>query len=44
MTYPGQRFHVDVKFLPSACLKKSNVIGERFFRYTAMDEYALAFR
>ena len=34
--YPS--FQVDVKFVPSACLKNSNVIGKQFFQYTAIDE------
>lgn len=40
MTYPGQRTQVDVKFVPSACLKNSAVIGKQFFQYTAIDEYS----
>lgn len=40
MTYPGQRIQVDVKFVPSACLKNSAVIGKQFFQYTAIDEYS----
>ncbi len=36
--YPG--FQMDVKFVPSACLKNSNVIGKQFFQYTAIDEYS----
>ena len=40
MDYPGQRFQVDVKFVPSACLKNSKVIGKQFFQYTAIDEYS----
>ena len=40
MTYPGQRIQVDVKFVPSACLKNSRVIGKQFFQYTAIDEYS----
>ena len=38
MDYPG--FQVDVKFVLSACLKNSNVIGKQFFQYTAIDEYS----
>ena len=34
--YPG--FQVDLKFVPSACLRNSNVIGKQFFQYTAIDE------
>ena len=40
MDYPGQRIQVDVKFVPSACLKNSKVIGKQFFQYTAIDEYS----
>ena len=39
MDYPGQRIQVDVKFVPSACLKNSQVIGKQFFQYTAIDEF-----
>ena len=40
MRYPGQRIQVDVKFVPSACLKNAAVIGKHFFQYTAIDEYS----
>lgn len=40
MDHPGQRIQVDVKFVPSACLKNSKVIGKQFFQYTAIDEYS----
>ena len=40
MDYPGQRIQVDVKFVPSSCLKNSQVIGKQFFQYTAIDEYS----
>lgn len=40
MDYPGQRIQIDVKFVPSACLKNSEVKGKRFFQYTAIDEYS----
>lgn len=30
MDYPGQRIQVDVKFVPSACLKNPKVIGKQF--------------
>lgn len=40
MTYPGQRIQVDVKFVPSHCLKNSKVIGKKFFQYTAIDEFS----
>lgn len=40
MDYPGQRIQIDVKFVPSACLKNSEVLGKKFFQYTAIDEYS----
>lgn len=40
MDYPGQRVQIDVKFVPSACLKNSKVMGKHFFQYTAIDEYS----
>lgn len=40
MQYPGQRFQIDVKFVPSTCLKNTNVTRTRFFQYTAIDEYS----
>ena len=40
MDHPGQRFQIDVKYVPSSCLKNSNVIGKKFFQYTAIDEYS----
>lgn len=40
MQYPGQRIQVDVKFVPSACLKNSKVLGKKFFQYTAIDEFS----
>lgn len=40
MDHPGQRIQVDVKFVPSACLVNSRVIGKHFFQYTAIDEYS----
>ena len=40
MNHPGQRIQVDVKFVPSACLVNSKVIGKHFFQYTAIDEYS----
>ena len=40
MQYPGQRIQIDVKYVPSACLKNSKVIGKQFFQYTAIDEYS----
>ena len=40
MDSPGQRIQVDVKFVPSVCLKNSKVVGKKFFQYTAIDEYS----
>lgn len=40
MVRPGQRIQVDVKFVPSACLVNSKVIGKHFFQYSAIDEYS----
>lgn len=40
MDYPGQRIQIDVKFVPSVCLKNSKVIGKHFFQYTAIDEFS----
>mgnify|MGYP001003963063 FL=1 len=36
MQFPGQRIQVDVKYVPSACLKNSAVAEEQFFQYTAL--------
>lgn len=38
MDYLGQRFQIEVEFVPSACLVNSSVIGKHFFQYTAVDE------
>lgn len=40
MSYPGQRIQLDVKFVPSACLKNCKVISKQFFQYTAIDEFS----
>ncbi len=40
MIYPGQRVQVDVKYVPSNCLTKElKEKGERYFQFTAIDEY-----
>lgn len=39
MDYPGQRIQVDVKFVPAACCV-GDAKGERFYQYTAIDEYS----
>jgi transposase InsO family protein len=36
MQYPGQRVQVDVKYVPIKC----SVTGERYYQYTAIDEYS----
>ena len=39
-TYPGERVQIDVKFVPMECLTKElKERGERYFQYTAIDEY-----
>ncbi len=40
MQFPGQRIQIDVKYVPSVCLKNSEVVGKKFFQYTAIDEYS----
>ena len=40
MDHPGQRIQIDVKFVPAVCLSNSNIKGEKFFQYTAIDEYS----
>lgn len=39
MTYPGERIQIDVKFVPLACCP-NRLPGERFFQYTAIDEFS----
>ena len=39
MLYPGQRFQIDVKFVPSVCLV-GDAEGKKFYQYTAIDEYS----
>ena len=40
MQYPGQRVQVDVKYVPMKCLTKElKEQGERYYQYTAIDEY-----
>lgn len=41
MTYPGQRVQVDVKVVPSSCIiPDSDGLKEKFYQYTAIDEYS----
>ena len=38
--YPGERVQIDVKYVPQECMsKKLKSIGERYYQYTAIDEY-----
>jgi hypothetical protein len=39
MLYPGQRFQIDVKYVPAVCLV-NEAKGQKFYRYTAIDEYS----
>lgn len=39
MTHPGQRVQIDVKHVPAACLV-GDAKGQRFYQYTAIDEYS----
>ena len=40
MTYPGEKVQIDVKYVPKKCLSKElQERGERFYQYTAIDEY-----
>ena len=40
MTHPGEKVQVDVKYVPKKCLSKElQEMGERFYQYTAIDEY-----
>ena len=38
--YPGERVQIDVKYVPKECMSKElREIGERYYQYTAIDEY-----
>ncbi len=40
VTYPGEKVQIDVKYVPTVCLTKElQEKGERFYQYTAIDEY-----
>jgi hypothetical protein len=39
MTRPGERFQIDVKYVPAACIT-GEVRGNGWFQYTAIDEYS----
>lgn len=39
-TYPGERIQIDVKYVPKECMSKElKEQGERYYQYTAIDEY-----
>ena len=39
-TYPGERVQIDVKYVPMECMSKElKEIGERYYQYTAIDEF-----
>ena len=39
--YPGEKVQVDVKYVPKKCMsKKLQEMGEKFYQYTAIDEYS----
>jgi hypothetical protein len=39
MDYLNQRIQIDVKFVPAVCLV-SNAQGEKFYQYTAINEFS----
>ncbi len=40
-TYPGEKIQVDVKYVPQKCMSlELQEIGERYYQYTAIDEYS----
>ena len=39
--YPGEKIQVDVKYVPKKCMSKElQEKGEKFYQYTAIDEYS----
>ena len=41
VTYPGEKVQIDVKYVPTVCLTKElREKGEKFYQYTAIDEYS----
>ena len=39
--YPGEKIQVDVKYVPKKCMSKElQERGEKFYQYTAIDEYS----
>ena len=40
MTHPGERIQIDVKYVPRKCMSKELIeLGEKYYQYTAIDEY-----
>ena len=40
MTHHGERVQIDVKYVPRECMSEElKKIGERYYQYTAIDEY-----
>ena len=39
MTFPGEKLQIDVKVVPSKCLKHFQPAGRRLYQYTALDEF-----
>ena len=39
MRFPGQRVQIDVKVVPASCIV-GDAKGEKFYQYTAIDEYS----
>ena len=39
MFFPSQRVQIDVKFVPASCIV-GDAKGEKFYQYTAIDEYS----
>jgi hypothetical protein len=40
MTFPGEKVQIDVKHVPSCCCPNSRKNRERFYQYTAIDEFS----
>lgn len=40
MTFPGERVQIDVKVVPRQCLLGQTATGEKYYQYTAIDEYS----
>lgn len=40
MSFPGERIQVDVKVMPSVCIKETTGLVKHYYQYTAIDEYS----